>query len=309
MIHVFTHDDCLDHDPGPAHPESAARLRAIMAALETAPFKNQLRYEQAPLGTPQQILLAHTPGLYELILATSPAEGVQMLDGDTIMSPGSLDAALRGVGGACQGIDALMANATNHAFCLTRPPGHHATAGRAMGFCIFNHIAIAALHAMEQHHLQRVAVVDFDVHHGNGSQDILMGREGLFYFSTHQSPLYPGSGSSNENIDGNIFNLPLPAGTDDPRYQAVFTRSILPLLNAFEPQLLLVSAGFDAHVQDPLAGLALGENTYRWLGRQLRQVADTHAGGRLLSVLEGGYNLDVLGSSVVAYLDGSLDEG
>jgi len=306
MIHLYHHNDCLAHDPGQTHPENPGRLSVTMAALRAAPCHAQLEYLAAPPGTDDQILLAHTATHLHYVKHTAPQEGRHPLDADTVMSPGSLNAALRAVGAACAGVDALIEGATHHAFSLTRPPGHHATPSRAMGFCIFNQVAIAALYAMHKHGLQRVAIVDFDVHHGNGTQDILQGRTGMLYVSTHQSPLYPGTGTPEENRPGNIHNVPLHAGTGDRDYQEIFNAEVLPELNGFKPQLLLVSAGFDAHRLDPLAGIALTEATYAWLGQQLRKVADGHAQGRLLSVLEGGYNLDVLGQSVAAYLQGTL---
>ncbi|MEY4642566.1 MAG: hypothetical protein RLZZ227_2560 [Pseudomonadota bacterium] len=305
MTRIYHHNDSLTHDTGPQHAENPGRISVIMAALRGTHFTQPLDYVAAPLGRDAQVLLAHTEAHLRLIKANAPTEGRRPLDPDTVMSPGSLNAALRGVGGACLGVDDLMQGATKHAFCITRPPGHHATPDRAMGFCLFNHVAVAALHAMQQHRLQRVAIVDFDVHHGNGTQDILNGRAGMLYVSTHQSPLYPGTGREEENRKGNIHNVPLPAGTGDDSYRQIFTDEVLPELAAFKPQLLLVSAGFDAHKADPLAGIALTETTYAWLGRQLRQAANEYAQGRLLSVLEGGYNLDVLGASVAAYIEGA----
>jgi acetoin utilization deacetylase AcuC-like enzyme len=305
MTFIYHHDDCLRHDPGPQHAENPGRLSVIMAALRNSTFTPPLDYRAAPLGTDAQVLLAHTEAHLDLVKASAPAEGRSPLDPDTVMSPGSLAAALRAVGAACAGVDALVTKQTRHAFCATRPPGHHATPNRAMGFCIFNQVAIAALYAMRHHQLQRVAVVDFDVHHGNGTQDIMLGKEGMFYISTHQSPLYPGSGQPDENRNHNILNVPLMGGTGDRTYQEIFAEDVLPALAAFKPQLLLVSAGFDAHKADPLAGLALTEATYGWLGKQMRTIADVHADGRLLSVLEGGYNLDVLGASVAAYIAGA----
>ncbi|HTQ99221.1 MAG TPA: histone deacetylase family protein [Candidatus Acidoferrum sp.] len=303
---IYYHDECLLHDPGQGHPECAERLQAILAALRTSSFGDQLQWLDAPLGTRQQALLAHNEALWDEVTAAAPASGRHALDPDTVMSPGSLGAALRGVGAACAGIDVLLHGDINHVFCLTRPPGHHATRKRSMGFCIFNQVAIAALHAMKQYNIERIAIVDFDVHHGNGTQDIILGKPGLLYLSTHQYPHYPGSGSQQENLGGNIHNVPLARETEDTQYQRVFSREVLPELHAFAPQLLLVSAGFDAHRQDPLAGLLLTEATYHWLGMQLRAIADKHCHGRLLSVLEGGYNLDVLGSSVAAYCEGAL---
>jgi acetoin utilization deacetylase AcuC-like enzyme len=306
MIHLYHHNDCLAHDPGPTHPENPGRLSVTMAALRAAPCHAHLEYLAAPLGTDEQILLAHTAAHMQHVTRAVPQQGRHPLDADTMMSPGSMNAALRAVGAACAGVDALVAGATSHAFCLTRPPGHHATASRAMGFCIFNQVAIAALYAMQKHGLQRAAIVDFDVHHGNGTQDILQGRTGMLYVSTHQSPLYPGTGTLEENRPGNIHNVPLHAGTGDAEYREIFSAEVVPVLGGFKPQLLLVSAGFDAHRLDPLAGIALTEASYAWLGQQLRTLANEHAQGRLLSVLEGGYNLDVLGQSVVAYLQGTL---
>jgi len=304
--YIYQHDDCLQHDPGPQHPESAARVRVILDALKNSRFSNRLQYVEAPLGTRQQVLLAHAPALWQRVQETLPQQGRAALDPDTILSAGSLSAALRGVGAACAGVDALMSGSTPHALCVTRPPGHHATRAESMGFCVFNHVAIAALHAMRQHGLTRVAVMDFDVHHGNGTQDILAGHSGMLYVSTHQYPHYPGSGSQSENQGGNIYNVPLAIATEDTQYQRVFSREVVPELGNFKPQLLLVSAGFDAHRHDPLAGMLLTENTYHWLGQQLRLLADQHCSGRLLSVLEGGYNLKVLGQSVSAYCEGSL---
>jgi acetoin utilization deacetylase AcuC-like enzyme len=304
--YIYHHDDCLQHDPGPQHPECAARVRAILDSLQGSPFSQQLQFIEAPLGTEQQVLLAHAPSMWQEVASTAPQAGRAALDADTVLSPGSLAAALRGVGAACAGVDALMSGSTKHAFCIARPPGHHATREQSMGFCVFNQIAIAALHAMQTHGLTRVAVVDFDVHHGNGTQDILGGKSGMLYISTHQYPHYPGTGSQSENRAGNIHNVPLASETEDTQYQRVFTREVLPELKSFKPELLLVSAGFDAHKQDPLAGLLLTESTYRWLGEQLREVAELYCGGRMLSVLEGGYNLKALGPSVAAWCEGSL---
>lgn len=308
-IAVHTHEDCLGHDPGAHHPENPRRLQVVLEALRASPLAMTLAPREAVLGTDEQILLAHTPEHLRLVRETAPAEGRAALDGDTIMSPGSLDAALRAVGAACAAVDELVNGEVNRAFCATRPPGHHATPDRAMGFCLFNHAAIAALHARERHGLERIALVDFDVHHGNGSQDILAGREGILYVSTHQSPLYPGTGSEDDEVPDNILNVPLPSGTDGAAYRRAFEERIEPRLHRFAPQLVLVSAGFDAHRLDPLAGLALDEDDYRWIGRRLGGLAREHAGGRVLAILEGGYNLEVLGASVSAFLEGLAEPG
>ncbi len=304
---LYTHDDCLAHNPGPGHPESPQRLRSVLDHLAATGFGGaEARWEQAPLGADAQVLLAHTAEHLQHIRDTAPSGGRAALDGDTMMSVGSLEAALRAVGAACEGVDRLLAQDCRSVFCATRPPGHHATPDQAMGFCLFNHAAIAALHARQVRGLGKVAVVDFDVHHGNGSQDILTGKSGILYISTHQSPLYPGTGSSKENIPGNILNLPLPQGTDGSRYRDLFESSVITVLQDFQPDLLVVSAGFDAHYQDPLASLALDEEDYHWIGAALADFAANNGDIGLLSVLEGGYNLDALGPSVTAYLRGIL---
>jgi len=305
-ITIITHSDCLLHDPGAGHPENPQRLAGIMQALHASDISAMLEFREAPLGTDAQILLAHDEFHLEKIRLTSPKEGQASLDADTHMSPGSLDAALRAVGAACQGVDSLMDARATTVFCATRPPGHHATAHQAMGFCLFNQVAIAALYAQQKYNLQRIAIVDFDVHHGNGTQDIMRAQDGIFYISTHQSPLYPGSGDSSENRNNNILNVPLHGGTGHNSYVSIFEEQIIPVLETWQPELLLVSAGFDAHQADPLAGLALTDQTYQWLGAQLKTVANNYCEGKLLSVLEGGYNLEVLPGSVVAYLKGML---
>ncbi|MDR0779225.1 MAG: histone deacetylase family protein [Pseudomonadales bacterium] len=306
MILIYSHDSCLQHDPGPKHPENPGRLHSIIDALQAPALRPQLRWLQAPRGSEAQVLLAHTQEHLDVVLDldSNVLDGSRRaLDPDTILSDSTLDAALRAVGAACEGVNDLVSGLATEVFCLTRPPGHHATPTRAMGFCVFNPVAIAAFQAQRKG-VQRVAVVDFDVHHGNGTQDCLSGKNGLLYVSTHQSPHYPGTGLAHENRPGNIFNLPLPAGTTDASYRARFTAEVLPVLDAFRPQLLLVSAGFDAHRDDPLGGLCLDESTYAWLGATLRAIAQQHCQGRLLSVLEGGYNLSALGPSVAAYLSG-----
>ena len=306
-ITIITHSDCLLHDPGAGHPENPQRLSGIMQALQASAISGKLEFNEAPLGTDALILLAHDEFHLEKIRQTAPAEAEASLDADTHMSPGSLNAALRAVGAACQGVDSLMNASAETIFCATRPPGHHATAHQAMGFCLFNHIAIAALYARQKYNLSRIAIVDFDVHHGNGTQDIVRGQDGIFYISTHQSPLYPGSGEISENRNNNILNIPLHGGTGHNTYVAIFEEQVIPVLEAWQPELVLVSAGFDAHQADPLAGLALTDETYQWLGVELKTIANNHCGGKLLSVLEGGYNLDVLPGSVIAYLQGNLE--
>ncbi len=293
---ILSHPQCLAHEPGHGHPESPARLQALLEKLK--------HIEEAPRASDDQILLAHDAALLAFIRNAAPETGLAQIDADTVMSPASLDAALCGSGAACLGIDRLMQKQCRHVFCATRPPGHHATRSQSMGFCLFNHIAIAAIYARQRYGLQRIAIVDFDVHHGNGTQDIVTGTPGLFYLSTHQSPCYPGTGHISENSPGNILNVPLQAGTDHQSYLKIFAEQIVPALNTFKPELLLVSAGFDAHRSDPLASLALNEITYHWLGEQLGNIARQHCHSRMLSTLEGGYNTRALADSVQAYLEG-----
>lgn len=301
MISIYTHPACLSHDTGPGHPEQSARLSVVLAALKEASYADKLGFIEAPPAREEDLDRAHD---YAAALrAAAPAEDRIFIDGDTVMSPGSLKAALHAAGAGVAAVDSLLQGEAKTAFCAVRPPGHHATRDRAMGFCLFNNIAVAALYALEKHDIQRIAIVDFDVHHGNGTQDIVAGDKRLFYISTHQMPLFPGTGRKEENVDGHILNLPLPAGVDGADYRKVFTQRLLPPLESFAPELLLVSAGFDAHRDDPLAGLALAEEDYRWIGDRLRLVADRHCGGRSISFLEGGYNLQHLAESVVAYLE------
>lgn len=306
-LRLYTHPDCLAHDPGSGHPECPQRLQGILNALHNHPGMDGIEFRDAPLGRDEDILLVHTQNHLDYIRQSLPAEGETSLDADTHMSPGSLNAALRAVGGACQGVDDLMTGAAESVFCATRPPGHHATPTHAMGFCLFNQVAIATLYAKQHYQLPRVAIVDFDVHHGNGTQDAMRDRDGVFYISTHQSPLYPGSGLESENIDNRLFNIPLHGGTGHDTYIRIFEERVIPAVAAYEPQLLLVSAGFDAHKLDPLAGMALTDDTYYWLGSTLKGLARLTCGGKLLSVLEGGYHLETLPGSVIAYLEGMQD--
>lgn len=308
-ITVLSHPDCIAHDPGKGHPENPMRLAGILKAMDHEPLNASLVRHEAVLGTDAQVLLAHSQYHLDNVREKAPTQGSASLDPDTHMSPASLNASLRAVGAACQGVDLLMAGSAESVFCATRPPGHHATPDRAMGFCLFNQVAIAAIHARINLGIERVAIVDFDVHHGNGTQDIARGRDGIFFTSTHQSPLYPGTGMVEENLDNNILNVPLPGGTGHKTYVSVFSEEVLPALEAWQPRLLLVSAGFDAHQGDPLAGMALTDDTYYWLGKQLQEFAGRFCEGRLLSTLEGGYNLGVLPGSVSAYLNGCLDAG
>jgi acetoin utilization deacetylase AcuC-like enzyme len=305
MLRLYTHPACLEHDPGPGHPESPARLKAVLAALDRDRFAALDRVE-APRASRAALERVHAPAHVARILASAPAEGSVRLDEDTVMSPGSAEAALRAAGAVTAAVDAALDGSASRAFCAVRPPGHHATADQAMGFCLFNNIAVAAAHALAEHGLERVAIADFDVHHGNGTQDIFAHEPRVLFASSHQSPLYPGSGSADETGLGNLLNAPLPPGTGSQAFRRTWEDVLLPRLDAFRPQLLLVSAGFDAHRADPLAQLQLETDDYAWLTARLLEIARAHASGRIVSTLEGGYDLDALAASATAHVSALL---
>ncbi|HTV89654.1 MAG TPA: histone deacetylase family protein [Stellaceae bacterium] len=298
---LYTHPACLEHDPGDYHPESPARLRAVLDALATPEFERLARLP-APEAVLEDIARVHPRGFIERLLAAVPREGHRGIDADTVLCPASGRAALRAAGAVVAAVDAVATAAADNAFCAVRPPGHHAEPGRAMGFCLFNNVAIGALRARAAHGLERVAVVDFDVHHGNGTQARFCDDAALFYASTHQSPLYPGTGGRGETGVGNIVNVPLPPGAGSRQFRLAFSGTILPALDVFRPEMLLISAGFDAHRQDPLAQLRLDETDYTWVTEQLLDLAWRHAGGRVVSTLEGGYDLAALAASAAAHV-------
>jgi acetoin utilization deacetylase AcuC-like enzyme len=297
---LLTHPACLAHDTSPRHPESPARLAAVLNALTGDAFA-ALDRREAPRATQEQLALIHPPRFVDAVLRAIPAQGHAALDADTIISPGSGEAALRAAGAVCAAVDAVMAGEAANAFCAVRPPGHHAEPARAMGFCLFNSVAIGAAHARRQG-CARVAIVDFDVHHGNGTQAAFGADPAYFYASTHQAPFYPGTGAADEIGAGNIVNVPLPAGAGSARFRAAYERTILPALATFRPEFLLISAGFDAHRRDPLAGLELDEDDYSWVTERLLDVAREHAGARVVSTLEGGYDLAALATSAAAHV-------
>jgi acetoin utilization deacetylase AcuC-like enzyme len=300
---LITHPACLEHDTGPYHPETADRLRAVLAALEAPEFSDLLR-ESAPMATVEQLSRVHPREYVEAILSIQPELGEPIqLDGDTVMSNGSAEAAARAAGGACMAVDAVMEGWARAAFAAVRPPGHHAEPNRPMGFCLFNNVAVAALHARERWGVRRVAVVDFDVHHGNGTQAMFAADPELFYASSHQSPCYPGTGEAWERgVADNVVNAPLKPRDGGAAFRAAWSHIILPALDAFGPGLVIVSAGFDAHVADPLAQLRLETADYGWITDQLIALAEKHCGGRLVSVMEGGYDLSALAASVALHV-------
>ncbi len=292
----------LAHEMPPGHPEQIARLEAIFEVLSAPEFDSLIRAE-APLAEDADLLLCHPPDYVSAIKSAIPEAGLVGLDADTSVSPGSWDAALKGVGGCLHAVDQVLSGAATNAFVATRPPGHHAEATRPMGFCLFGNVAIAAKHALERHGLSRVAVVDFDVHHGNGTQDLLWDEPRALFISSHQMPLYPGSGAPGERgAANNILNLPLGPGTGGPEMRQVVQSRILPRLEDFAPELLLISAGFDAHRADPLANLTWDTEDFTWITRELCSFAKAHCGARVVSTLEGGYDLSALAASVAAHV-------
>jgi acetoin utilization deacetylase AcuC-like enzyme len=299
---LVTHPACLQHLTPLGHPERPERLRAVESALEDEKFQLLARV-QAPAAALETIALCHPMEYVLRLREISPRDGMVRIDADTSMSPGSFEAALRAVGGAVHAVDEVTAKAARNAFVCVRPPGHHAETARPMGFCLFNGAAIAVRHAQERFGMGRAAIVDFDVHHGNGSQDIFWSDKSVMYCSTHQMPLYPGTGAANERGEhGTIVNAPLRPGDSGEKFRAAFEGAILPRLREFRPELIVISAGFDAHMRDPLANLNLLEDDFAWATRKIMDVADASADGRLVSVLEGGYDLEALGASAAAHV-------
>jgi acetoin utilization deacetylase AcuC-like enzyme len=298
----ITHPACLNHLTPSGHPERPDRLRAIDRVLENERFQTLARVA-APEASIDDIALCHPRDFIEEIAAAVPKEGMVRIDADTSMSPGSFAAALRAIGGALYAVDEVMTGKAPNAFCAMRPPGHHAETVRPMGFCFFNSAAIAARHAQKKHGAERVAIVDFDVHHGNGTQEIFWSDPTVMYCSTHEMPLYPGTGARSERGEHNtIVNAPLRAGDAGEAFRSAFEQTILPRLREFGPDLVVISAGFDAHLRDPLANLNLVEADYAWVTQKLMEIADAKANSRVVSLLEGGYDLQGLAGSVAAHV-------
>jgi acetoin utilization deacetylase AcuC-like enzyme len=300
---LISHDDCLKHVTPPGHPEQVARLDAVLGALEGM----DLQRVSAPLAADDDILRAHPKAHVDAVKNAAPASGWRSLDADTHMSVGSLAAAYRAAGGVVCAVDMVLGGEVGNAFAAVRPPGHHAERETAMGFCFFGSVAIGAKHALEHHGLKRVVIVDFDVHHGNGTQNLVEDDARILFCSTHQSPLYPGTGAADETGVGNVLNIPLPDGTGSKAFRDVMERIVLPRVDAFAPELIMISAGFDAHKADPLAGMMLETSDFAWITRRICDLADLHCNGRVVSALEGGYDLEALGASAAAHV-GVLEE-
>lgn len=300
MIAYISHPDCQKHNMGPGHPESPARLIAIDNALAASDIHTLLQRYEAPLVTREQLLRVHDADYVDAIFKLSPAKGLTYLDSDTAMNPHSLTAALRAAGAVILAVDLVMKAKSKTAFCCVRPPGHHAERARAMGFCFFNNVAVGVMHALEHYKIKRVAIVDFDVHHGNGTEDIFRLESRVLLCSSFQSPFYPMSGADTKS--DHIINLPLPAGTSGKEFRTAVTNHWLEKLETFHPELIFFSAGFDGHKEDTMANFFLIEEDYSWITEKVRSIAEKYCKGRMISILEGGYALNALGRSVVAHL-------
>jgi len=297
-----TDESFLGHDTGPGHPESIDRLHSINAALDDESFSG-LERRAAPRASIAQMAAPHTKEFVLAIMDAAPDSGYRHIDPDTVMSPGTDEAIRRGAGALVLAVDEVMDGRAQSAFCAVRPPGHHAKRNHAMGFCFVNNVAVGAYHARNKGSIHKVAVVDFDVHHGNGTQDIFWDDPDLFFASTHQYPHYPGTGAAEDTgAHNNVVNVPLPPGTEGKEFRKAFELDILPSLDSFEPEFILISAGFDAHKDDPLSHMGLEEHDFAWATRMIMQVAARHADGRVVSTLEGGYNLRALGQSAAAHV-------
>ncbi len=297
---LITHSTCLKHEMGLEHPECPERLQHILFTLQQVGLLSHMREIEAPCVERALLETTHAPKYIAHIFDSAPQSGYLSLDADTTMNPHSLDAARRAAGAVVKGVELVMDGEVHNVFCAVRPPGHHATYSRAMGFCIFNNVAVGAVHALNQFGLERVAILDFDVHHGNGTEDIFHDEPRVMLCSSFQHPYYPGSGAESGNA--HIIPVPLPAQTGSAAFRAAITEKWFPALERFAPQLILVSAGFDAHTADPLANLDLNEKDYGWITECIAEIAGRHAQGRIVSTLEGGYNLDALGKSVVEHV-------
>lgn len=304
MLAYITHADCLNHDAGPLHPDQPERLSAIENQLIMSGLEFVIRYYDAPLVERAQLERVHDGDYIDRVYAIAPATDPIDIDGDTVMSAGTLRAAERAAGAGVMAVDLVMSGEASSAFCGVRPPGHHAERNKAMGFCLFDNIAVAAAHALEAHGLKRIAIVDFDVHHGNGTEDIFKDDPRVLFCSSFQHPFYPFTGHEKETP--NLVDVPLSAGAGSDEFRAAVGEHWLPALNAFAPEFLFISAGFDAHAADDMSHLQLVDDDYRWVTREILKIADAHANGRIVSMLEGGYEPGVLARSVVAHIDAMI---
>jgi len=298
---LITHPECLAHQPPEGHPERPERLQTVLTALE-APEFSRLQREEADLATINDLARVHDRAYVEQVLAAIPMSGTHSFDPDTSVSPGSRNAILRAAGAVVQAVTIVMCGDSDNIFCAVRPPGHHALANRAMGFCLFNNVAVGAASARAAHALNRVAVVDFDAHHGNGTEAMFLSDPGMFYASTHQYPLFPGTGSVGQMPPAHIVDLPLPPGAGSAEFRRAYTERLLPALDRFNPQLIFISAGFDAHRDDPITQLELTEDDYFWATERICEVARRRCFGRVISTMEGGYDLPALGRSAAAHV-------
>ena len=300
----ITHSDCLKHETPPGHPEQVARLKYILEATKDLDL---LRIE-APLATQKNILSVHPQSHIDLINTSSPEHGTRPLDGDTHMSPGTISAAYRAAGGAVCAVDTVLSGEAKNAFVAVRPPGHHAETQVPMGFCLFGNIAIAAKHALDFHKLSKVVVVDFDVHHGNGTQDLLWNEPRALTITSHQMPLWPGTGRPEERGEyDNVLNLPLPPNSDGSYMRSIYREKVFPKIRSFSPDLILLSAGFDAHIDDPLAELKWDVDDFVWITKEVCNLATDCCSSRVVSILEGGYNLDALAACTKAHIENLIE--
>lgn len=307
----YHHTNFLKHQTGPGHPESYQRVQAINNALSSEGFSELIPIQASiPNDINQTLALIHHPDYCQQLLSNIPEHGLYALDADTLLSPGSGIAALTAVSSACDAVDKILSGQAKTAFCAVRPPGHHAMPDRAMGFCLFNTVAVTAEYARSRYPIDRVAIVDFDVHHGNGTQAAFAQQSEVLYASSHEMPNFPGTGYSSETGVGNIINVPLTPGSTGIEFREKYRSIIVPALKRFKPELLLISAGFDAHRDDPLASIRLVEDDFRWVTQELKLIADLYCQGRIISCLEGGYNLQALASSAAAHVEAlMMDSG
>lgn len=303
-VGVISHHHCLTHEMGDYHPEAPERMGAIQDQLIRSGLDYVVRQFNAKPIDKELLMLAHDKEYIDYIFDNAPTDGIFKVDDDTIMNPNTLDSALLSAGAAKDAVDLVMSNELSAAFCATRPPGHHAERDRGMGFCFFNNVAVAAAYAKEKYNLKRVAIVDFDVHHGNGTENIVQDKKGFLFCSTYQYPFYPFE--INESNTPPIINTPLAATTKSAEFRQAILDTWVPALNKFKPQIIFVSAGFDAHVEDEMSQISLVDEDYRWVTDQLKDIADKHGQGRIVSVLEGGYSLSALGRSAVAHINGLI---